>query len=114
MADGMKFQELCDEVYAEYDKIMSSHQRDIMELPVVAIVRTPSNTVHKLEVTGWRLGSRSIELISEQGDSNATSEEASSEVTSEVYEWKEYIPPDLQAARERYRQEYPQGTSPPE
>ena len=81
MADGMKFQELWDEVYAEYDKIMFSHQRDIMELPVVAVVKTPSNTVHHLQVTGWRLGADKIELIIEQGDSNGTGETTGNETT---------------------------------
>lgn len=65
----MKYRQLYDEVYAEWDRIIRSNFEDIMDLPVVAVVRTPANTIHELQVTGWRLGNRAIELIIEQGDS---------------------------------------------
>lgn len=61
----MRYQELYDEVYEEYEKISASHGVDIMDLPLVAVVKTAANTVHHLQVTGWRLGSDKIELLVE-------------------------------------------------
>ena len=101
----MRWSDLDQSIQSEREEL--THKVDITEFPVVATVKTPSNTVHHLQVTGWRLGAASIELIIEQGDSNATSE------TSEQQARREYE--EYNIAVEQVSGVHPiqKGTSPP-